>query len=169
MIKLYNYIIYIISDYLTKIFKIKEVGIYNFLIRLSLGNFKYSKYGVMLINQNLKENTYKFCLGGAYGNEYSNYLSSYNKQFIFLDVGSNIGLYSCIASKNLFCKNVYAFEPIKFICNIARANFQLNSVKGKIYKFGISSKNKIEKFYFNPNHTGLSSLIKKKIKIIQKY
>ena len=30
---------------------------------------------------------------------YSDYLKFYKSNFIFLDIGSNIGLYSCIASK----------------------------------------------------------------------
>ena len=168
MSKIYNYIIYSFSKFLSKIFIFKEVGIYNLFIKLSIGNFKYSKYGVKLINQNLIDNTYNFCLGGAYGQEFSNYLINYNKKFIFIDIGSNIGLYSCIASKNNLCRFIYAFEPIEAIYQIAKKNFSLNSVKGKIFQLGIYSKNKNKDIYFDPKHTGLSSLIKSKNKKFKK-
>ena len=58
MIKYYNYIIYIISLFLSKLFIYKKVGIYNLFIKLSFGNFKYSIYGVKLSNKDKKDNTY---------------------------------------------------------------------------------------------------------------
>ncbi len=164
MIKYYNYIIYVISLLLTKLFIYKKVRIYNLFIKLSFGNFKYSIYGVKLSNQNKNDNTYMYCMGGAYGNDYSDYLKFYKSNFIFLDIGSNIGLYSCIASKNKNCKYIYSFEPIKKLCNEIYKNFKLNDVRGKVLKFGISKKNGLHNIYFKPEHTGMSSLIKKKNK-----
>ncbi len=168
MIKSYNYTIHIISLILSKIFKFKEVSLYNLFIRLSLGKFKFSKYGVLLHNQSFNENTYKFCMGGAYGEQYSSYLSNYPKKFIFLDIGSNIGLYSCIASRNNFCKNIYSFEPLKFICKEIKKNFKLNEVKGKIIDSGIYSQNIEKDLFFDPNHTGVSSIIKNRNKYYKK-
>ena len=168
MIKSYNYIIHIISLILSKIFKFKEVSFYNLFIRLSLGKFKFSKYGVLLHNQRLNENTYKFCMGGAYGDQYSKYLENYPKKFIFLDIGSNIGLYSCIASRNNYCKNIYSFEPLKFICSVIKKNFRLNAVKGKIIDSGIYSQNTKKDIFFDSKHTGVSSIIKKKNKYYTK-
>tara|TARA_E500000178_G_scaffold82733_1_gene80955 strand:- start:6583 stop:7377 length:795 start_codon:yes stop_codon:yes gene_type:complete len=168
MIKSYNYIIHIISLILSKIFKFKEVSLYNLFIRLSIGKFKFSKYGVLLHNQSFNENTYKFCMGGAYGDEYSNYLKNYPKKFIFLDIGSNIGLYSCVASRSNFCKKIYSFEPLKFMCKVIQINFRLNAVKGKIIDAGIYSQNTKKDIFFDPNHTGVSSIIKKKNKYYKK-
>lgn len=168
MIKYYNYIIYIISLLLTKLFIYKKVGIYNLFIKLSFGNFKYSIYGVKLSNKNKKDNTYRYCIGGAYGNNYADYLKFYKSNFIFLDIGSNIGLYSCIASRNKNCKYIYSFEPVKKLCNEIYKNFKLNGVKGKVLKLGISKKNGLQNIYFRPEHTGMSSLIKKKNKDFSK-
>ena len=68
MINLYNYVIFIISRHISNLFsQKKKVGVFNLLINLSIGNFKYSKYGVKLVNRDIKENTYRFCLGAAYG------------------------------------------------------------------------------------------------------
>ena len=168
MIKYYNYIIYVVSLFLSKLFIHKKVGIYNLIIKLSFGSYKYSIYGVKLSNQDKKDNTYRYCMGGAYGNSYADYLRFYKSDFIFLDIGSNIGLYSCIASRNKNCKYIYSFEPIKKLCNEIYKNYKLNDVKGKILKLGISKKNGLQKIYFKPEHTGMSSLIKKKNKEFSK-
>lgn len=161
MINFYNFSVHIISKVLSEIFFFKKVGVYNFFINLSLGNFKYSKYRIKLSNIDNHENTYRFCLGGAYGFSYSDYLKKIDSKFIFLDIGANIGLYSCIASKNLNCEYVYAFEPVKKINKIAKKNFYLNNVKGKIINFGIHTKICTKIVYFNPRHTGMTSLKKK--------
>ena len=168
MIKYYNYIIYVVSLLLSKLFIYKKVGIYNLFIKLSFGNYKYSIYGVKLSNQDKKDNTYRYCMGGAYGNNYADYLKFYRSNFIFLDIGSNIGLYSCIASRNKNCKYIYSFEPIKKLSNEIYKNFKLNDVKGKVLKLGISKKNGLQNIYYNPEHTGMSSLIKKKNKNFSK-
>ena len=76
----YNFFINLFTKSLSKIFIFKEVGIYNLFIKLSLGNFKYSKYGVKLIIQHLIDTSYNFCLGCAYGQEFSNFLINYNKK-----------------------------------------------------------------------------------------
>ncbi len=161
MINLYNYILHRFSSLISNIFKFKAVGLYNFLISFSIGKYKYSKYGIKLLNQNSSENTYKFCLGAAYGYYYYNHIKNFKKKFIFLDIGTNIGLYSCLASKNNNCEFVYGFEPIKKINNIAKKNFILNKVNGNALGVGIFKKNTLKNIYFNPLHTGMSSILKK--------
>ena len=161
MINLYNYILYRFSVVISNIFIFKTVSVYNFLINFSIGKYKYSKYGIKLLNQSNFENTYKFCLGAAYGYYYSNYLIKIKKKFVFLDIGANIGLYSCLASKNNNCEFIYAFEPVKKINNIAKKNFILNNVNGYALDVGIYKKNTMKHIFFNPLHTGMSSLLKK--------
>lgn len=162
MINLYNYVIFIISRHISNLFSQKKVGVFNLLINLSIGNFKYSKYGVKLVNRDIKENTYRFCLGAAYGESYSKYLKLISDRFIFLDIGSNIGLYSCIASQNENCQYTYSFEPISFLSSIIKKNYKINSVKGKVLNFGINKNNNFCKVYYNPNHTGMSSVLRHK-------
>ena len=83
MINLYNYILYRFSVVISNIFMFKTVSVYNFLINFSIGKYKYSKYGIKLLNQDNFENTYKFCLGAAYGYYYSNYLKKIKKNLFF--------------------------------------------------------------------------------------
>mgnify|MGYP001257003869 CR=1 FL=1 len=164
MLKLYNFVIYLFSKIILSILIFKKVRVYNLLINLSIGKFKYSRYGIKLINQNMQEKTYRFCLGGAYGFFFSNYLKEFKKNFILLDFGANIGLYSCIAAKNNNCNYIYSFEPIKIISEILKKNLKLNCANAKVFNYGIYSKNIQKKIYFDPFHTGQSSLLKKENK-----
>ena len=152
MLKVYNYIIHLFSALISNLVLVKKVWVYNTLIKFSLGNYKYSRYKIKLLNQNLNENTYKFCLGGAYDHFYSNYLRNINYKFIFIDIGSNIGLYSCIADTNRNCKKVISFEPIKSLCLSIKKNLKLNEVNGQVLNVGIYAKNSYKNIYFNPLH-----------------
>ena len=51
MLKLYNFVIYLFSKIILSILIFKKVRVYNLLINLSIGKFKYSRYGIKLINQ----------------------------------------------------------------------------------------------------------------------
>lgn len=54
-----------------------------------------------------------------------------NKENVVLDIGSNIGNHSLFFAK--VCNaSVYAFEPQKNLCEIAKFNFELNSVSDKV-------------------------------------
>ena len=85
---------------------------------------------------------------------------SYIKKFVFLDFGSNLGIYSLISSYNPNCKYVVAFDPLPNIKKIILKNFRLNKVKGKFYNFGIYSKNIQRKLYTVKNHSWITSIIK---------
>jgi len=162
MIKFYNYSLHLIAIFISFLIYKKRVGIYNTLIQFSLGEYKFSRYNIMLSNQNFNDSTYRFCLGGAYDFFYSNYLLNEKKIFTFIDIGSNVGLYSCIASRNFNCQNIIAFEPVKSLYLKLIKNLKLNNVNADVYNFGIYSKNTKKYIYFNPDHQGMSSIYKKK-------
>jgi len=60
-----------------------------------------------------------------------NWIEKFNKDSIFWDIGANIGLYSCFATKLKNC-NVYAFEPSVFNLEMLTKNIFLNKLSEKI-------------------------------------
>ena len=162
MLNSYNFIVYLFSKIVSSVLTVKKVWIYNFLIKFSLGNYKYSRYGIKLINQDMRDKTYRFCLGGAYGYFFSKYLLSLKQKFILIDFGANLGLYSCLALKNRNCIYTYSFEPIKNLSKLLIENLKLNKSKAKVFNFGVFSKNIKKNIYYDPMNTGQSSMLKEK-------
>ncbi|MDA7565359.1 FkbM family methyltransferase [Candidatus Pelagibacter sp.] len=158
----FNYLIFLISRFFYILLPLGKTRIFNILIRLSIKKWKYSYYNVKIINQNFKDITYRLCLGGGYGDFYSLYLKGISKKFIFLDFGSNLGIYSLIANKNSNCNFILAFDPLLDIKKKIIKNFKLNRVKGIFYNVGIFDKNIKKKLYISENHSGASSIIKPK-------
>jgi len=71
--------------------------------------------------------------------EMSFLLKILNKDDYFIDIGSNIGSYTILASSTIG-SNVYSFEPIPTTYNILEKNIILNNVKEKVksYMMGLS-------------------------------
>ena len=160
----FNYLIFTISKLLCLLLPRGKTRIFNILSRLSNKDWRYSSYNVKISNQSFNDLTYRLSLGGGYGFFYSQYLKNLSSKFIFLDFGSNLGIYSLISSCNLNCKYIIAFDPLPTIKKIILKNFRLNKVKGKFYNFGIYNKNVKKKLYTIKNHSGISSIIKHKNK-----
>ncbi len=158
----FNYLIFLISRFFYMVLPKGKTRIFNILIRLSINKWKYSYYNVKIFNQSFKDLTYRLCLGGGYGNFYSSYLEKISKKFIFLDFGSNLGIYSLVANNNQNCNFILAFDPLPDIKKKINENFKLNKVKGIFYNVGIYNKNIKKKFYISKNHSGASSIIKSK-------
>ena len=159
---IYNYIIFKLSRFLCIFLPKGKTRFFNILIRLSKNNWRYSYYGVKIVNQKITDLTYRLSLGGGYGNYYFSYLNKFKKKFVFLDIGSNLGIYSLISNNNPNCKYILAFDPLPNIKEFIMKNFRLNKVKGKFYNIGIYKKNIKKKIYIFKDHSGKSSIIKSK-------
>jgi FkbM family methyltransferase len=58
----------------------------------------------------------------------------------FMDVGSNYGWHSIIASK--YCDKVYSFEPQKIMFDIQQSSININNIENIIlYNFGLGNEN----------------------------
>lgn len=144
-----------------KIFKIaKEFYITN--IAKKEEGYAFSKYRVWL-KENWDDTTFIFCHFGTYGRTLSRFLESYKNEFIFLDIGSNQGLYSLVASKNIFCKFSVAYEPVKSTYDLLTQNIKKNDLTKKIkpIKAAISSKEGKSTIYLSNGHSGMASLSSK--------
>lgn len=65
-------------------------------------------------------------------------------EFIFIDIGANIGIYSIFVSKYFKnCINIYAFEPIPRTFNFLKKNIAKNNIKNiKLHNIALSDQNK---------------------------
>ena len=152
-----------IIKYFVDLIIYKKNFFYNFFIKnLSLGDFCFSYYSVKLNNVDFNDATFRFACGGAYGNYLNSLIKEYKKEFFFLDIGANIGIFSLIAKNNDNCKKIIAIEPSRLIFKKLKKNLPSN--KCALYNLAISNFNGIADLSINKNHSGSSKLIKKKIK-----
>ena len=159
----FNFLLHKIIKFIVNTIVYKKTFLYNFFIKnLSLGNFCYSYYSVKLNNVDFKDATFRFACGGAYGNYFNSLIKKYEKEFFFLDIGANIGIFSLIAKNNKYCKKIIAIEPSKLIYKKLKKN--LSSKKCVLYNLAISNFNGVADLSINANHSGVSKLISKKDK-----
>ena len=159
----YNFLLHKIIKFLVDLVIYKKTFLYNFFIKnLSLGNFCYSYYAVKLNNVDFKDTTFRFACGGAYGNYLNLLIKEYKKDFFFLDIGANIGIFSLIAQNNKNCKKIIAIEPSRLIYKKLKKNLYSNSCS--LHNVAITNFNGFADLSINKNHSGVSKLINKKNK-----
>ena len=92
-------------------------------------------------------------------------ISKLKTNHCFLDIGSNIGYFSLLASILVKMNGrVIAFEPIKKLYKQIKFSKKINSYNNiKIYNFGLSDKNIKEKIYLQEKNIASSSIYKKNI------
>ena len=72
-----------------------------------------------------------------------------NKDLIFFDIGSNIGLYSIYASQTIDKIKVYSFEPSFNNLSILSKNISINNLNNKVFIMPFSvTENKESKPFF---------------------
>jgi FkbM family methyltransferase len=83
----------------------------------------------------------KFLIGGGFESDLVDAIISaisLRKPSVFVDVGSNFGLYSCIAAVG-GVPQIHSFEPNPRLVAFQRTNFAMNDFRGiKIHGFGLS-------------------------------
>jgi len=119
--------------------------------------FVLSNYGVWMLD-NQSDKTFRLSILG-YRNKLERYLKSINRPFVFWDIGSNQGVFSLVANKNPYCKNIICFEPNTDLIFYLTSNLVFGRVKNyQIHNYAISNKvGKIE-FFIPNNHTGAATM-----------
>jgi FkbM family methyltransferase len=116
-----------------------------------------SAYGVWLRDR-WDDATCRYCVLGEYGFFYSNWLQE-QEDCIFLDIGSNIGLYSLIACRNPGIRAVYAFEPVPETFGYLVQNLRKNAAdRCQACPVGISSVSEELSVMTKKGHSGVSTL-----------
>tara|TARA_Y100000589_G_C27171877_1_gene637063 strand:- start:982 stop:1800 length:819 start_codon:yes stop_codon:yes gene_type:complete len=93
-----------------------------------------SKYGIQF-KKNWIDRTFRIYIEASYGYFFWDFLSGISNDFIFIDIGSNQGLYTICAAKNKFCSAVYSFEPINSTYSLLSENVSINKTSNKCYLF----------------------------------
>ena len=159
----FNFLLHKIIKYFVDLVVYKKTFLYNFFIKnLSLGDFCFSYYSVKLNNVNFKDITFRFACGGAYGNYLNSLIREHKKDFFFLDIGANIGIFSLIAKDNKNCKKIIAIEPSRLIYRELKKN--LPSENCALYNLAITNFNGFADLSIIKNHSGVSKLINRKDK-----
>lgn len=118
-----------------------------------------SRYGVVM-RANWHDVTFRMCYAGSYGSGLSDLLTRYPRDFLFLDIGANQGLYSLIAARNQRCRHAYAFEPVPDTFAILRDNITRNGLESRVTAIdsAVSDKTGTASITLSAAHSGASSL-----------
>jgi len=131
---------------------------------VSKEGFVLSNYGVWLAKRH-DDKTFIFCIDAKYGNQLEQTLNSISEKTVFLDIGSNIGVFSLVAAQNPNISQIHAFEPDSDNFNYLLRNIQRNRYgKIKAHNYAISDfvgKARLSKIL---GHSGASQILKNDFK-----
>lgn len=119
-----------------------------------------SRYGVLMA-ANWRDKTFRYCIYATYGRDLSGYLDAIDREFVFLDIGSNQGLYALLAAQNSNCTKVIAFEPVDRTFRLLRRNITLNNADLTVtaLQLAISSESGTASIAINEAHSGTATLV----------
>lgn len=126
--------------------------------------FKYLKshYGPILrVNKWDKTNIYALC--GEYGYVISDHIKTLKPGCVFIDIGTNYGLFSLLASAKIGVNgNVFSFEPNPAIYGYFLDNIKQNRL-GNIIPFhcAVSDSDRLIGLSFDEKHSGKSHIAEK--------
>ncbi|MEO6196445.1 MAG: non-ribosomal peptide synthase/polyketide synthase [Thermoanaerobaculia bacterium] len=72
------------------------------------------------------------------------------------DVGANIGMFTLFAHQECARPRVFAFEPLEPIFEVLRINCDLYAPGTRLFPFGLSDGERVERFTFYPRYTMMS-------------
>jgi len=118
-----------------------------------------SEYGVKL-RRNLKDRDFRWAMTRRYGDYIFNIIKNKNTDFVFLDIGANMGLYSLVAANNRFCRGVFSFEPNFRTFRYLVENIEINDAQMiKPFCAAISGLGaEIVKLTYDETHSGRSQV-----------
>ena len=98
-----------------------------------------------------------FILSEVFIDKDYNFLS--NEEYVFLDIGTNIGITSLFLSTKENIKAIYGFEPVPYTYKIAIGNLKRNNISNvEIKNIGLGGFSRKEEFVFNSKLKGNSGL-----------
>lgn len=133
--------------------------LYIYLCKLFNKKVVRSFYGIK-VRANYEDITFRIYVQGGYGTFYSSLVQGIEKDFVYLDIGANQGLYTILAAKNPFCKKVIAFEPVSRTFELLSSNCEINGVskKTRLLNKAVSDVTGTSKITLVANHSGAAGL-----------
>ena len=116
-------------------------------------------YGVRMA-ANWHDLTFRLCFHGSYGTVFSEFLAGIQRDFEFLDIGANQGLYTLVALRNPRCRRAVAFEPVGSTYALLTANLAHNGVSERAVavRAAVSCREGRAVIRRAPGHSGGASL-----------
>lgn len=118
-----------------------------------------SRYGVKMTG-NWRDRTFRYCMFATYGNDLADILAAQDRDFQFVDIGANQGLYSLLAGMNSRCRRIVAFEPVPQTFALLRGNIAINNLadRANLHKLAIAVEAGRTVIKVNQAHSGTASL-----------
>lgn len=122
------------------------------------GNYIKSVYGPFL-HLEQRDHQFYLCATGKSGYKLSSIVSNVNRKMVFLDIGSNVGIYSLLAEANPnFCR-ITAVEPNPLVVDFLKSNIHANSASRiEVISAAVSQSNDEVELRYNDWHTGMGSI-----------
>jgi len=121
--------------------------------------FTRSVYGPELLDTP-GDRTFELCTTG-YGPFVGDAIRDHDRDFLFLDIGANLGLFSLLADRHPRCQRVVAIEPLPEIFANLQVNLQHNQArKVEAICGAVTSTNRKHVYLeYNPGHSGMSKIV----------
>ena len=117
-----------------------------------------SIYGIYLFPA-FKDKTFKYYFKGTYGTFLSELIKSIDTKTLFVDIGSNQGLYSILAGQNKNIDHVISFEPYLQTSKLLKSNLKLNHITNcKVIQKGIGNQSGKTQLHVSESHSGKNSM-----------
>jgi len=130
------------------------------------GSFTLSNYGVWIFTIPHDKTFILACIG--YRNNLEIILRKIQQPMIFLDIGANQGIFSLVAAKNPFFKEIHVFEPNPTLFNILINNFSRNRIKRfKVHPYAIGKYNGLSYLSTSVKHSGAGKITRKSTNTIR--
>ncbi len=109
------------------------------------------------------DRTFELCTTG-YGPFVGDAIRNHDRDFLFLDIGANLGLFSLLADRHPRCRRVVAFEPLPEIFANLKVNLQHNQARKVEAVCGAITSTDCDRVYleYNPGHSGMSKIVGKR-------
>ena len=102
-----------------------------------------------------KDKTFKYYFKGTYGTFLSELIKSIDTKTLFVDIGSNQGLYSILAGQNKNIDQVISFEPSLQTSKLLKSNLKLNHITNcKVIQIGIGNQSGKTQLHVSESHSG---------------
>ncbi len=119
--------------------------------------FVLSNYGIWL-KDNPSDRTFRLGLLG-YRNRLDRFLKDVSTEMIFLDIGSNQGVFTLVSSKNKNFSEIHSFEPNPHIFKILKDNVDKNEcARVVLHNKAITHTNGMIGFDFKETHSGAGKI-----------
>jgi len=117
-----------------------------------------SVYGPWLSGK-LGDHQFHLCVTGKSGFYLSDVIKAIRKPTVFIDVGSNLGLYAILAAENTLIKKVYAIEPNPIVVSFLNNNISKNNFQNiVVVQAAVSNETGFVELRYDDAHLGMGSI-----------